>query len=291
MKINEHCLPCLVNQVVKVAELTQASHKDELYKKIFAYMSHMDFAKTNPEIIGETFQMLKEHIGHDDPYYSVRQYYNQLFLKQIDKFEQRMDCFETTVKYAIMGNIIDFNPIHHTDIEDVMRLFDDVDQQALTINHISHLMSDIKTSQTLLYLGDNCGEICLDLLMLKQIKMMNPQIHIYFGVRGTPVVNDSIEEDAYFVGINQYATIISNGDSSLGTVLNRTSDEFQDIYKKADIVIAKGQANFESLSEEDKNIYFLLMVKCAVISQYIGVAQKSLVCMKNKKVNKNNYEF
>lgn len=289
MKINEHCLPCLVNQVVKVAELTQASNRDELYKRVFAYMSQMDFSKTNPEIIGETFQMLKAHIGNDDPYFQVRQYYNQLFLKELDHFEKRINNFETAVKYAIMGNIIDFSPMYHTDITDVMKLFDAADQQKLTINHTNDLINDIKTSQTLLYLGDNCGEICLDLLMLKQIKIFNPQLHIYFGVRGCPVVNDSIEEDAYLVGIDQYATIISNGDSSLGTVLNRTSVEFQEVYRKADVVIAKGQANFESLSEEDKNIYFLLMVKCAVISQYTGVALKSLVCMSNQKENKQDF--
>ena len=100
--------------------------------------------------------------------------------------------------------------------------------------------------------------------------------------RGKPVVNDSILEDAYEVGMDQYATIISNGDESLGTILSRVSQEFLDVYHQADLIIAKGQANFESLSEEDKNIYFLLMVKCDVISRYIGVKQKSFVCLSQK---------
>ena len=116
-------------------------------------------------------------------------------------------------------------------------------------------------------------------MLLKRIKALNPNISLYFATRGEPVVNDSIEEDAYKVGIDEYATIISNGDYSLGTVLSRVSQEFLDVYQKADVVIAKGQANFECLSEEKKNIYFLLMVKCAVISHYIGIPEKSLVCM------------
>ena len=111
---------------------------------------------------------------------------------------------------------------------------------------------------------------------------MNPHIKIYFGVRGTAVVNDSIEEDAYDVKMDEYATIISNGDQSLGTVLSRTSQEFQNVYHQADVIISKGQANYESLSEEKENIYFLLMVKCEVISQYIGVPIQSMICMKNK---------
>lgn len=96
------------------------------------------------------------------------------------------------------------------------------------------------------------------------------------------MVNDSTPEDAYFVGMDEYATVISNGDYALGTILSRTSAEFKAVYQKADVVIAKGQANYESLSEEDKNIYFLLMVKCKVIAEYIGVKEKSLVCLKNK---------
>lgn len=153
----------------------------------------------------------------------------------------------------------------------------------MTINHIEDLKADIKTSSSLLYLGDNCGEICLDKLLLKRIKDINPDITLYFATRGAAVVNDSILEDAYQVGIDEYATIISNGDSSLGTVLSRVSEEFLEIYHKVDIVIAKGQANFESLSEEKKNIYFLLMVKCGVISQYIGALEKSLVCLSQRK--------
>ena len=118
--------------------------------------------------------------------------------------------------------------------------------------------------------------------MLEQIKKINPHLHISFAVRGAPVINDSIEEDAYFVGIDDYADIISNGDDSLGTVLSRVSPEFLAVYNQADVVIAKGQANFECLSEEKKNIYFLLMTKCEVIAKEIGIPANSMVCLSQK---------
>jgi len=111
---------------------------------------------------------------------------------------------------------------------------------------------------------------------------LNFNIKILFGVRGKPVVNDSIAEDAFAVGIDEYADIIDNGDGSLGTVLNRTSHEFREAYKKADIVIAKGRANYECLSEENKNIYFLLMTKFDVITSDIGVDVNKMICMKSK---------
>lgn len=285
MKINYNCLPCLINQVVKISEMTNVPNRDELFRDVFKFLGEIDFNKTNPEVIGETFKMVKKHIGNEDPYLNIRRYYNRLFLEMEKEFEDKISAsnspIETAIKYAILGNIIDFNPIHTTKMEDVMTYFNEVDHRELIINNVAELIDELKRGKTLLYLGDNCGEICLDKILVKQIKALNPRLDIYFGTRGAAVVNDSIEEDAYAVGIDKYANVVSNGDYSLGTVLERASDKFKEIYKKADVVIAKGQANYESLSEEkDKSIYFMLMTKCEVIASDIGVAQKSMICMR-----------
>lgn len=278
MKINEKCLPCLINQVIKVANITNCSNRDDLYHQVFEKLSKIDFNKSNPEIIGMIFELVKKHLNNEDPYLEIRCYYNNLFLQNYDNFDKKIDSFKTAIKYVIIGNIIDFSPINNQEIMKIDDWFDNIDNLSLAIDHVDQLINDIKNAKTILYLGDNCGEICLDKLLLKRIKQLNPTLKIYFGVRGEPVVNDSIEADGYEVGIDEYASIISNGDNSLGTVLSRTSAEFNRIYKNCDFVIAKGQANFESLSEEDKKIYFLLMVKCGVIAKYINVPEKSLVC-------------
>lgn len=208
---------------------------------------------------------------------------SHLLLKEIKTFdneiEKASEPFMMAIKYAILGNIIDFNPIHNTCMEDIMGRFYKIADYELAIDHSKKLFHDIKEGKTLLYLGDNCGEICLDKLLLKRIKALNPHMKLYFGVRGEPVVNDSISEDAYAVGMNEYAEIISNGDCSLGTVLPRTSPEFKQIFDEADVVIAKGQANYECLSEEKKNIYFMLFTKCQVIAQDIGVAEQKMICL------------
>lgn len=278
MKINEKCLPCLINQVVKVANITNCSNRDDLYHQVFEQLSKIDFNKSNPEIIGMIFELVKKHLNNEDPYQEIRQYYNNLFLQSYDDFDKKINSFKTAIKYAIIGNIIDFSPINNQEITKIDDWFDNIDNLSLTIDHVDKLINDIKKAKIILYLGDNCGEICLDKLLLKRIKQLNPSLKIYFGVRGKPVVNDSIESDAYEVDIDEYASIISNGDNSLGTILSRTSAKFNQIYQNCDFVIAKGQANFESLSEENKKIYFLLMVKCGVIAKYINVPEKSLVC-------------
>lgn len=287
MKMHDKCLPCVVNQVIKVANITgmDTKAKEELLREVFAYLSKMDFEITTPEIIGEVFGVIKKHANNPDPYKETRNHYNTLFLRLLPEFEGKMEqadnAFQLAVRYAIVGNIIDFNPIHNTLLEDIYDCFDKMEQLELAIDDSRMLMEDILSAKVLLYLGDNCGEICMDKLLLKKIKEQNPEVRLLFGVRGEPVVNDSIAEDAYAVGIDEYAEIIDNGDGSLGTVLKRTSTEFKDAYRQADVIIAKGQANYECLSEENKNIYFLLMTKCDVIAKDINVEENKMICMKN----------
>lgn len=284
MRMNEVCLPCLLNQVIKVADLTGAQDREELFKKVFLHLGGEDLSKTSPEIMGAAFRILKEHTGNSDPYRQIREQYNRLFLDRLPTLEQAVlqspDPFSLAVKYAIMGNIIDFGPNHNLSLADVDRWFADADALTFTVDKTQALKRELATAGTLLYLGDNCGEICLDKLLLRQIKRLNPELQVYFGVRGAPVVNDSIEADAYAVGMDEVATIVSNGDDSQGTVLERTSPDFNRIYAAADVVIAKGQANYESLSEQrDKSIYFLLVAKCRVIADYIGVPERSVLCL------------
>lgn len=290
MRMNDKCLPCMVNQVIKVADITGINEKEELLREVFTYLSKLDFNETTPEIIGVIFEMIKRHTDNPDPYKETRNYYNTLFLKLLPEFERKIEqaenSFQLAIRYAIVGNIIDFNPIHNTLLEDIYDCFKKMEQWELAIDDSKELMEDIFNAKTILYLGDNCGEICMDKILLKKIKERTPNVRLLFGVRGKPVVNDSIAQDAYFVGIDEYAEIIDNGDGSLGTVLNRTSSAFKDVYKKADVVIAKGQANYECLSEENKNIYFLLMTKCDVIAKDINVEEKKMICMKNKVLRK-----
>lgn len=286
MKINYNCMPCVVNQVVKVSDMLQTPNREELFRKVFSYLSTVDFKGTTPEIIGETFRMIKDHVGDNDPYSEKKTYYNKMFLEISDTFSKDIDSssdpFDLAVKYAVFGNIIDFNPIHNN-MENIIDKFKSIHTSSLIINDIDNLKDDIINGNTLLYIGDNCGEICMDILLIKKIRELNPDIHIYFGVRGEAVVNDSTESDAYFVEMDKYATIISNGDCSLGTVVKRTSKEFQDIYYNADVIISKGQGNYESLSEESQNIYFLLFTKCEVIAKDIGASVNSMICMKSSK--------
>jgi len=281
MNISEQCLSCLVGQAVKTANYTNAENKEELYKKIFHKMSDLDFNKTSPEVFGECYEIIKAHVGSDDPYKSIKTFYNKMFLDRLEEYDSKIKNLEEAIIYSIVANIIDFNPVHVNVEEDIKYFFSNVYAHEFSVNHISSLVKDIKKAKSILYIGDNCGEICFDMLLIKRIKEVNPSCKIFFGVRGAAVVNDNNEEDAYFVGMDKYATIISSGDNTQGTILTRTSKEFNQIFEQADLVISKGQANYETLNEEKKHIYFLLMVKCSAIAGYIGAKERTLVCLNN----------
>jgi uncharacterized protein with ATP-grasp and redox domains len=286
MKLQEKCIPCIVSQSIKVADMVGIDDKNDLLKEMFRYLSDVDFSNiSSPELIGENFNVLKRITGNGDPYKETREKYNKMFLDRIDLFEEEIakseDDFMEAVKYAIIGNVIDFNPIHELTVSDVNEKFETLKTESLEIDDTRELQKDIDQAKSILYLGDNCGEICLDKILIKKIKERNPACQIYFATRGSAVVNDSVEDDAYLVGMDEYASIISNGDCSLGTVLTRTSKEFNNIYYNADIIIAKGQANYECLSNEDENIYFLLMTKCDVIAKSIGIPEMKMICMKS----------
>lgn len=288
MRMRDQCIPCVVNQAIKVAEMVGLKEKGPLLQKAFAYLSGVDFgAACTPELIGEMFALLKEETGDPDPYRSTRQHANRLFLDRLPQLEREIDAsdnpLQAAIRYAIIGNIIDFNPIHSLTLADIETAFERLKGEPLEIDDSALLAQKLSHANSLLYLGDNCGEICLDRLLIKKLREHSPACRFYFATRGAAVVNDSVEEDAYAVGMDAYAAIISNGDISLGTVLPRTSQEFREAYAQADIVIAKGQANYECLSEEKKDIFFLLMSKCKVIAEDIGVPEMKLICMNSRK--------
>ena len=137
---------------------------------------------------------------------------------------------------------------------------------------------DLKEAQTVLYLGDNAGEIVMDRLLLETIHHPN----VYFVVRGAPIINDITIADAKQIGIDNLSTVISNGDDAPGTILENVSPEFRDLYNNADLIISKGQGNYESLSGCNKNIYFILMAKCNHVAHHIGVQVGDFLIFKPK---------
>jgi uncharacterized protein with ATP-grasp and redox domains len=185
---------------------------------------------------------------------------------------------ETAFRLAIAGNIIDLGvktSIAESDIEKIITncLTADFDK-----SHFEYFIDSVSRSERILYLTDNAGEIIFDKLLIEQL----PLEKITVAVRGKPVINDATMEDAEFAGLTNIVNVIDNGSDAPGTILEDCSQDFRDCFEKADLIIAKGQGNYETLSEINKKIFFILKVKCPVIARNIGCEVGEMILQKSK---------
>jgi len=194
--------------------------------------------------------------------------------KEIDK---SVNPFQTALRYALAGNIIDFGP---PEPFDVLETLAEAASKIPAIDHSKILYEELQRATTVLYLGDNAGEIVLDKIFISVIDHPN----LWFATRGAPVINDVTTEDAENVGMTDVAKVISNGYDAPSTLLKQCSPEFKKVFDEADIIISKGQGNLEGLINNKKQkIFFLFMVKCDVIGRLIGVHKKNSVVFFNKR--------
>ena len=224
--------------------------------------------ENNPIVAREIHALIRKHLNEPDPYKVEKAESNKQAEKLADVWRIKLQTRENNVfealKLALAANIIDFGPGHNFDIEkDIER----IRKLPLSIDHSNNLISDLNNSQSLFYITDNAGEIVFDKLLLEQISV--PEINI--GVRGYPIINDATADDARKVGLNKIGTIIPNGNDAPSTLLDQCTPDFVRAFDKADVIIAKGMGNFEGLMHiNDSRLYFVLVIKCDAIGQFIG---------------------
>lgn len=288
MRLHLECLACNIQQVIKIMNILQIAPntREEIMSDVLAMLSQVDYQKCNPEVMYDTWQVIVKHTGNDNPYQAIAKYYNTEVMKIVPNIENMIhtsdDCLKTALKVAIAGNLIDFASKHTFDLSMLIKQVERIQKQTIARDDSEKLFTKLQNAKTVLYLGDNCGEIVLDKLFIKILKE-HMNIDVYYGCRGQAIVNDVTLADCAFVKMEEVATVIDNGDGSLGTVLAKTSLAFQEVFNNADVIIAKGQGNYESLMEVTRNnIFHLFMVKCEVIASHVGVLQGDIVCVENK---------
>ncbi len=229
-----------------------------------------------PPMMGRTLhRLVKQQCPDGDPYADLKRRYLAHALElqpQLTRMVQEAsDPLLTAAKLAIIGNVIDFGAQQQAiDLENEIQA---LCNQELTICDYAELRRSLARAQTILYIADNAAEVVFDRLLLEQLSGKS----ITFAVRGAPIINDATLEDAHAAGINRLATIITTGDDAPGILFDSCSKEFLDTYNRADLVIAKGQGNFETLSDETRPLCFLLMAKCAVLARHLNVPRNSLI--------------
>lgn len=284
--MHTNCIKCLLGQANKL--LNKYSIQDEVARDIiikFRLYLIENNQITAPEASCSLHRMIKKATLEDDPYQKEKKYYNELLLNMEQEIREIInnsdDPFKTALKYALAGNIIDFGAPNSFDVH---KALSEAKDKKPAIDHIEELRDALKKAKTVLYLGDNAGEIVMDKLFIETINHPN----LYFSVRGSNIINDVTLEDARNTGMVNVAKVISNGYDAPSTLIDYCSPEFIEIYNQADIVISKGQGNLEGLLNiTDKKIFFLFMVKCIAIAETVKVQEKNVVVLLNQKIERN----
>ncbi len=274
------CIPCFYRQALDAARI--AGVDELIQKKIIDELSQLipNFTlETTPLEMGRAIYSLVGKIsGVKDPFKEIKENSNKFALKLYPKLKQEINISEdrllATVKLSIIGNIIDYGAKNSLNVvEEIYHLF----QGNFTINNenssttfkYNQFKESLNKINTIIYLADNAGEVVFDRLLIEElVEELGKQV--IYVVRGKPIINDALIEDAIFCGINKVAKITSSGSDAPGTIMKYCSSEFIELYQNAELIISKGQGNYEALSEEDKLIFFLFKVKCSVIAENVG---------------------
>ena len=269
------CYPCFLRQALDAARFAgaDAEAQAQVLQETLALLQTLDPAATPPEIGDQIHRRVRETIAHADPYGDVKRVATERALELYPWMQHHIagaaDPLGQAIRIAIAGNIIDFGPSNQYDLKSALA---EVTQAPLAVNDVDALRTALNGAANLLYIGDNAGETVFDRALVEIL-----DLPVTYAVKGGPVLNDATLDDAHMAGLDACATLISTGSDAPGTILSRTNADFRRRYETASVIIAKGQANYETLSPGDARVFFLLKAKCPVIAHDLGVATGGLV--------------
>ncbi len=269
MRVIESCAQCLFDKQKNLTD--DKEYLDEI-KSIIDNRAEDDTAPYLVYLFTKTYE---KRFGKKASYREIKKKYNDLVLSMEDavrnKIESSKEPLLTSLIYARIGNYIDFGAMNNVDEGTFLSLFDDPKCRKEDEEVARALIEQCKSAKRFLLVTDNCGEIVLDKLFIEQLKKAFPALEITVMVRGADVLNDATREDAEYVGIDKGVKLIDNGNSVAGTVYGILSDEAKKAVDHADIILAKGQGNYESMCRQGRHIFYSFLCKCELFTSRFEV--------------------
>ncbi len=236
---------------------------------------------TPPEIGDQVHRLVRREAGHGDPYREAKHASTEQALALYPRLKEMVqaadDRLDVALRLSIAGNIIDLGPQQHYSLWEVIER---VLAQPFALDDRKAFWRAIDAADEILYLADNAGETVFDRVLIETL-----DVPVVYAAKGGPVLNDATVDDAQAAGLSQCAEIVSTGSDAPGTILDRCSEDFRQRYRQAKVIIAKGQANYETLSEAGPKVFFLLQCKCPVIARDAGVPVGSIVLVQGENVD------
>lgn len=267
MKLNAFCLGCMLRkQEEQIRDFSDEEKKVRYLREVMRCLAESDESLSAPALIVPISKIYEKYWGRWETVETVKKEYNDLLLSMEADLEQKIreceDVLQTALCYARTGNYIDFSALGDVSKEKFLSLLFAQGQNGLEEKEYRQFLTELHQAETLVYLTDNCGEIVLDKLVMKFLKESYPKLHITAIVRGQPVTNDADLEAAEYVGLPELVEVIGNGSNVAGTELSLIGEQAAEKIRLADIIISKGQGNFETLHGCGLNIYYLFLCKC-----------------------------
>lgn len=268
MDIDSKCVDCIINKANFVIN-QYGSDEDKrlrLTEEVFKIISMSPKGDTPPYLDARVIRMLKSELNLGDVYCEIKKGYNALLLSMeheiLNHIYASEDKLLAALKYAMVGNFIDFGVRDNIEVVELIKIINSAPEQAIDAKEYENFIEDISNAKKLVYIADNSGEIVFDKIFIKVIKEINPDITIDIIVRGKPVYNDVTIMDAEEVGLSDIGEVIENGTDIPGTQLDEINAKAKAAIDSSELIIAKGQGNFETLIGCGKNVYYIFLCKC-----------------------------
>lgn len=280
MYTHPECIPCFISQALRAGRLLNLPQSElrSLLLKTAEALFEFDFHRSPPENAVRIYDIINRFARTDDPFAAQKAESTQKALELYPDITTMINSFGdplgTALRLAIAGNVIDFGVASDYDLKAEM-------EQVLT--HVSslwlekELADSIGTAEWILYLGDNAGETVFDRALIET--MDKP---VVYAVRSGPIINDATMDDALKAGVDKAARVISTGCRAPGIIMEQCSSEFIELFRTADLIISKGQGNYETLTGNPAPIFFLLKAKCSVVCDMLSVPPGELIICRSQ---------
>ncbi len=269
MRISESCAKCLYDR-----QLNKTNNKDYL-AEIKNILDNRRENDTSPYMVYLFNKVHVRYFGRGADYKDIKKRYNDLLLNMEDKLKKQIDDSDDPLAKSIVmariGNYIDFGAMNHVDKDEFLDLFRDTQMREDDKLTYKAFLNECENAKNFLLVCDNCGEIVLDRLMIEQLKKRFPNLKVKALVRGEEVLNDATIEDALYCGLDKVADIVSNGEAIAGTIYDMMPDQAKQALDEADVILAKGQGNYESMSGQGRHVFYEFLCKCDLFTSRFKV--------------------
>ncbi len=275
-RLRPECISCLLKSHLEKYP-TDASPDEKLkyMQNVLKVAAEAKKSDSAPVLVNKINVIQREMFGYEEDFAEKKLHYNSLMLEMEadigQKIREAEDPLKLALQYAMTGNYIDFGTHNDVTETELNALLNQATSNPVNNMEYQSLKKDLQDAENIVYIVDNCGEIVLDKLLIKEIRRQFPKARIIAMVRGGAVLNDATIEDAKQVGLTEMVRVIDNGNNIAGTCLEALSVGAAVALDGADVILAKGQANYETLRKCGRNIYYIFMCKCEMFAKGFGV--------------------